>query len=298
MKSLITPVFMMVLLCLSLSCIAQKDTIATFYKIRTNDDLIFKGKMLSENEHQIVLRTIRYGDVTINRSNISSIETYQEKKKSKRSELEENALDSRYFLMPTAHGKREVDVLYQNIWVLFNQLDFHFTNWLSMRVGGVYVPYSVDLQEILTDGRIPFWVMPKLSVPLWDDMISIGAGGLIGTVVNDDKTFGAYWGMCTLGDWTSNITFGVGTGFINDDHPKSAVFILSGMHRIFENGTIITENYLTNGENGLGAIMSFGYRFFPSFGDVDGGIDLGVVLPVNLDVGFKFAPLVSVTIPF
>jgi len=132
------------------------------------------------------------------------------------------------------------------------------------------------------EGSRPFWVAPKLRV--FNSGKTQGAIGVLAFAVDDDNA-GLLYGVVTHGNPKSAFTLGVGYGYANGDLADSPAVMVGGEWRMSQSVKMVTENYLFPGGSGL---ISLGPRFFGR----KLSVDLGLVVPVGLDVFFMF-PLVN-----
>ncbi|HMP99031.1 MAG TPA: hypothetical protein PKC24_04565 [Cyclobacteriaceae bacterium] len=90
----------------------------------------------------------------------------------------------------------------------------------------------------------PVWVNPKLSIPVVDDQVNIGAGALMGTILGENEAnFGIVYGISTLGNKDRNFSLGVGYGYAGGDWARRPTITASAMIRTSARGYFLTENY-------------------------------------------------------
>ena len=106
---------------------------------------------------------------------------------------------------------------------------------------------------------------------------------------------GLFQSAVTLGDLDKNFTFGVGYGlsFGNDDDGIVPINF-SGVTRVSDNISLVSENYLIVGNFGATGILSFGIRFHSRTNN--NFLTLSLLRPTE-DTGlFLFVPFFSGTI--
>jgi len=117
--------------------------------------------------------------MTIQWSEISSITDIEEDEISEKGVYSQHNLQStRYFFGPNGHGLNKGEGYYQNVWIFFNQISYGVTDYFSISAG--VVPAF-----LFAGSPTPVWVVPKFSVPIKKDVLSVGAGGLFGTILGD-----------------------------------------------------------------------------------------------------------------
>ena len=141
----------------------------------------------------------------------------------------------------------------------------------------------------------PFWITPKLSIPITEDKFSIGGGALIGTVLGEGGTYGVAYMTSTFGDRESNATIGLGYGYIDDEFANSPTISFSAMIRTGKKGYFITENYYINAGNDDIGLFSFGgRRVWYNF-----SLDFGGIIPITTNQdSFVIIPWLGFVVPF
>ena len=278
-------------LILSQNLIAQKDTIvAETWVIETLDGNEFTGEILSEDQGVLMLRTITYGDIRIPVSQIRSKILLQPENFVKGEYWFPNPHATRYFFGTNGYGLKQGEGYYQNTWILFNQVNYAFTDNFSM--GGGIVPLF-----LFAGAPTPVFITPKATLPLVKEKLNVGLGGLFAIVLGEGLSFGLPYGTLSIGGRDHNLAIGAGWGFSNDGGwAERPTIMLGGMTRVGEKGYLLTENYYLGfgGGNSIG-IISFGGRSVQK----RLAIDYGLILPVGTDIGsFIAIPWLGITVPF
>lgn len=270
----------------SSSAQVQQDTI---YRFETKDGNEYFGKIISQDNEKIIVKSERLGEFTLYKSDIIKMEITNEKKIKMGEYWNENSQAARYFWVPNGYGLKKGEGYYQNIWVFVNQVSYGFTNNISMGVG--MVPLF-----LFAGAPTPVWLTPKVSFPIVKDKINIGAGALVGTVLGEDGFgFGLLYGMSTFGSRDKNITIGLGWGYADGEMGSRPTINVSGMLRTSRNWYLMTENYyLDFGGGGLGLISFGARRMYKKL-----GLDFGLFVPFSTDdITFIAFPWLGITLPF
>ncbi len=259
------------------------------YRFETKDGNEYIGKILSQDDTKIILRTGNLGDITLFKVDIIKMELVDEKKMNKGQYWNENPQAARYFWAPNGYGLKKGEGYYQNVWVFFNQVSYGITNNISLGAG--IVPLF-----LFAGASTPIWITPKVSFPVVKNKVNIGVGALLGTVIGEEQSsFGLLYGMSTFGSRDKNITVGIGWGFAGGEVGQRPTVNLSGMIRTSKSWYLMTENYyLDFGGGGVG-MLSFGARhMFKKL-----GLDFGLFVPFSTDdIGLVAIPWLGLTIPF
>lgn len=261
----------------------------SIYRIKTKDGNEYIGEILFEDDDKIILQTEKLGEITIQKIHILSREQVNLSRMVDGELWFENPQNTRYFFSPNGYGIRQGEAYYQNVWVFFNQVTVGVTDNVSISAG--VVPLF-----LLGGIPSPFWINPKVSIPVVENSYNIGAGALIGTVIGGDNSgFGILYAVNTLGNKDQNINLGLGWGYSSGGIASSPTVSIGGMYRTGPRGYVLTENYIISTGNETGGLLSIGGRRI--IGDV--GLDYGIIVPVFGEEGLQIAlPWLGLTVPF
>ena len=186
------------------------------YLITHQEGYTYVGKILSQDEKEIVLETKDMGKIVIPKYVIKSIKELNEKEVNEKGDyLPKEIFSTRYFIttngLPIEKGESYIQ------WNLFGP-DFQFgvgknfgvgimTSWVGMPIIGS-AKYSIKLGE----------------------KTSMGLGALVGTGswARPDFGIGLPFAAFTYGDRRSNINFSAGYGAVIDGVNSEGRFLLSG----------------------------------------------------------------------
>lgn len=270
---------------------AQQTTDSTtIFRIETLDGNEFVGKILRQNASEVTIISALYGEITLNTVNIKKIEPVEQKQVKNSYEVwTKNPQATRYFIAPNGYGLKKSEGYYQNVWVMFNQASYGFSNYFSVGVG--MMPLF-----LFAGSSTPIWFTPKASIPVIKDKLNVGGGLLFATILGEgsDPT-GLAYGVATVGNRDANLTFGMGYGFIGSDWGTSPVFTLGGMARVGSKGYLLTENYLiTIGGESISLMMLGGRTVWPKV-----SVDYGLVIPIAQEMDNLIAiPWLGFVVPF
>lgn len=278
------------LLFVSLIALSQVQESQSLVKIETRDGNEFVGTIVLEDSEKVIIKTDLLGELTINRTAILRITEIDSSKIVGGELWDDNPQSSRYLWTPNGYGLKEGEGYYQNIWVLYNQVSYGFTNHFSMSAG--IIPVFLFGAETLG----PVWIVPKFSIPLQKDAVNMSLGAFVGAIPGElDGGFGIVFSTLTLGDRNKNVNFGLGWGYAGSDWADRPIINFSGISRISARGYLMTENYYLSSYGESILILSGGYRYMAK----QVGIDFGLYIPLASDMDMFIAfPLVGVTIPF
>ncbi len=276
------------------------DTTRTF-KIETKDGNFFTGYIISQDSITLVLKTETLGEIRIPQAEIKSKTELKEVYVVKNQIWLPNSQSGRYYWAPNGYGLEEGSSYYQNIWVLYNQYSYSFSDNFSM--GGGILPLF-----LFAGGPTPVWIVPKISIPLVTDKANIGTGAFLGTILGEDpEVFGLLYETTTFGSRDKNFSIGFAYGFAAGEWMDRPIVNLSTMIRTGPRGYFISENYLIpykttswdyygdySEKNTFAVIISLGGRSLIR----KIGLDYSLWIPFNVDLDtFLAIPFLGVTIP-
>ncbi len=264
-----------------------KDT-TLILSISTLDGNEYVGELVERNEEAIILNTFRLGVVTIKVSDIKRTRTVKASEIKSGQVWAENAQASRYFYTPNGYGLRKGEGYYQNVLILFNQVSYGISDKATIGLGTVPVfLFGAD--------AFPIWVTAKWSIPVIENKLNLGVGGLSGFILNGGEAFGIPFGTATFGTRDANLNFGLGWAYGGGAFANRPTITLSYMNRYSKRSYFITDNYLITSPEFGALLLSAGGRTL--WGDF--ALDYGGVIPVGGNIGtFIVVPWLGISINF
>jgi hypothetical protein len=282
-------VFFIIVMFQNLTCYGQNlpDSTKTL-RIETKDGNIFVGSVITQDSLTLVLKTESLGEIRIPKMNIKSKTELKEVKKVGSEFWLPNPQSSRYFWAPNGYGLKQGSSYYQNIWILYNQFSFGLADNFS--IGAGMVPMF-----LFAGTATPFWIVPKISIPVVENKFNIGTGAFLGTIIGEDVgLFGLLYGTTTFGSRDKNISFGLAYGFAGGQWLKVPVINISSMIRTGPKGYFITENYAISFEGEVVVLISAGGRSIIR----NVGLDYSLWIPIGAELDtFVAIPFLGITVP-
>jgi len=273
---------------LSVIASSQVSQDTTLLRVETIDGNEYIGKIISLDAQSVVLNTELLGVITLRKSSIKSMTPVYGSQIKDGILWFENPQSTRYFWQPNGYGLKKGEAYYQNVWVFFNQVSYGVTD--NFLIGAGMVPLF-----LFGGAPTPVWVTPKLSIPVVKDKLNLGVGGLIGTVIGESQSgFGLVYGTSTVGDRNTNMSLGVGYGYLSGNWANAPVITLSGMLRTGQRGYLLTENYFISTEEEDLLLLFVGGRRLIKYA----GLDFGLMFPFVSGGSFFAIPWLGITIPF
>jgi hypothetical protein len=281
---------LIIILLLTVSlCAGQEKPDTSMYRIETRDGNTYIGQIVSQDSVKVILDSDKLGEIKVLRADIKKMYPIKKEKIIDGEYWFENPQATRYFYAPNGNALKKGEGYYQNVWVLFSSFAVGIEDNFS--IGGGLVPLF-----LFAGAPTPVWITPKLSIPISREKLSLGAGGLLGTVIGEENAgFGILYGISTFGSKDKNLSLGLGYGYAGGEWAKTPMINLSGMVRIGPRGYFLTENYFIKTGNTTTTILWLGGRQIIK----DWGLDYGLIIPVISGMeDFIAIPWLGITIPF
>lgn len=267
---------------------SQEQDTTTIVRIETKDGNQYVGTIVESTDDYFRLETRNVGTITISKRDIVDIEEVESYQIRDNTVWFDNPQATRYLFSSNGYGLRKGEGYYQNIWVLFNHASVGVTDNFSLGAG--IIPLFM-----FAGAATPAWITPKFSLPITEDKLNVGLGGLFGTVIGVEETgFGVAFGHLTLGDRDRNVSFGMGYGYAGGNWATHPALSIAASIRTGPRGYFMTENYyLSSGSEGVGLLSFAGRTLFKNV-----GLDYGLIFPLATGGMLIAVPWLGLTVPF
>ena len=226
------------------------------YTIRTQSNQTYKGELLGEDEKEMRIK------------DSNGIETKIPKDQIRKIEIDEITLTggdkmwiqtpnrTRYLLTPSGYSLRKKEAYYQNTYFFLHNFYYGLTDRITL--GGGIETFSFFM------GRPIFFIMPKVSFPIsknWNAAAGVLYINMLGRNESFGRGLGITYGVLTYGSENTNITGGLGYGFVDKEWSKSPMATLSGTVRLSNRVALVSENWIIPDGNKEQYFISYGVRF-------------------------------------
>ena len=228
---------------------AQVDSTVTVHRFELKDNSVLIGRILSEDNTTILMKTTSGIEITIPKDQLESREivTGQMVK----GELwHKDPNTTRLFFAPTGRPLKKGDGYFAAYEIFFPMLAYGITDFFTLAGGITLLPGADDLL---------FYVAPKIAF-VRTEKFDLSAGVLYGNTIRGSDGGGIAYGVGTYGSNRQAFTFGLGYGFSGKDFAENPVILLGGDTQISRRLKLITENWIILRDNIV--FYSFGIRFF------------------------------------
>jgi len=241
-------------------------------EVKLKDGTILIGKITSQTSEEIILSSTTFGEMTISRTSIKSIQILDQNVGSSSGRFNfPNPNPSKYLIGQSGIPMEKGSVAYQNVWIFFNSFTYTPIDFFSI-TGGFEI-FSLFLRD---KGPYIFMLNPKVSFNVIDDLY-LGGNIMYINLLNKDSI--NFSGIATLNAFASygnsdyNGTAAVGWGWVQGNFSEKPVITLSGMARLTNGLGLVSENWLIpnfiNEEGGFYGIYSYGLRFIGEKTSID-----------------------------
>ncbi len=199
-----------------------------------------------------------------------------------------NPNDTRLLFAPTARCLKGGEGYFADYYLFFPMVAFGITDNITIAGGASIFPW-VGIENNL------FYFMPKVGCNL-GDKFSLAVGALLVKLPSfDDEinpTVGICYGVGTVGGPNSNLTAGVGFGYVDWEFEKTPMFMFGGQHRVSRRISLVSENWMMPGVDQPG--IAYGLRFFGE----KVSVDLGFLNTIGDNMIFPGIPYIDFVIKF
>ncbi len=230
--------------------------------------------------------------VTVARSTVRQVSQFRSTALRNGELWTENPHATRLIFAPTAIPLRKGEGYFSDFWIFLVSSAVGVTDRFTVG-GGMSLLPGVDLNENI------FFVLPKftvvrrptfaLAVGALAAHLGIGSSDNLGT--NTNRSLGVLYGVATTGSRESNLSLGVGWGYVGGTLSDRPVVTVGGQHRVSRRVALISENWFLPFDDG--SAVSYGLRFIGE----KIAVDLAFATPLH-DAIFPGVPLLGFTFKY
>lgn len=227
------------------------------FKVELKDGTVLTGNIISEDETSMEIHLADIGLLKIDKDKIKRIVPLDASKKVKKSYWFENPHATRLLFAPTAIPLKKGEGYYQNIYIVANMFNYGVANNFSIGAGFDFITMFTT-----NDGEwnpmLNFNIKSGFKV---SESFHAGVGGMYVTMPGEFSA-GILYGLGTVGSYNSNLTMGLGWGFVDGTFEEKPFIMIGGMARISEKLWFVSENWIAPVDNdNYYFLFSYGLRF-------------------------------------
>jgi len=246
-------ILFLLLILFSISSIAQGQDAKEDEKIviTTKSGDIIKGTLKSQDAAQMIIQT-SFGEAIVQKSDISNLKINDGTYATRSTEHS----GSHYLINQSAFGLKKGQSYYENVYLFLNSYTTGITDNFSFTIGA-------DVSPLLFGGQRPgIYLTPKVHFPYDGGAFSVGSTLLSYEIDGESLTLGILQGNLSFGDLDRNLTIGTGFGYTFEDGFEDSVvpIFLSGITRVSDKISLVSENWIAVGDFQTVGILSFGIR--------------------------------------
>jgi hypothetical protein len=226
-------------------------------QIKTTDGNTIRAEIIESTADSTTIYTRSLRKITLANSSIKSIKA--PKTYNIDTVWRQHPTQTNHFVTGNAYNLEKGESYYQNSWFFFNHAAVGITDHFS--IGAGFFP-----GKPLGAGASPFWLTPKISVPIIKDKLNIAIGSFV-SYSTIEMIAALPYSNITVGKKDKNVTFGVGMGY-DDYWEKRPLISVSTLIRTSNKGYFISENHYIAGD----AVISIGGRRIIGRTSIDYGL--------------------------
>ncbi len=227
--------------------------------VRTIDDNLYVGRLLRMDSTEVVLQTKVFPQLVIPRSSIKRMREAKKRSFNPTFSAEETAIAGAYFVNESAYGPREGEAYYSTTMFFFHQGAYGLSDHFSIRVGTFF-----DFEDFY----LPAWVAPRLSIPIQENFLQVALQGMLGRGFDNFGDFeneahlSAMQALVTIGNRTTNLTFGGGISWRDRKWSQRPFFSISGAAQVSPRFAFTGEGYSLVAYGSRGQLGALGGRIY------------------------------------
>jgi len=227
------------------------------YRVELIDGTVLNGKLISETETEIEIQLENVGHLTINRNKIKRLIPLEVSSEVKKSFWFKNPHATRLLFAPTAIPLKRGEGYYQNIYIVGNMFNYGVLDNLSIGGGFDFITMFSTMDDEWHP-MLNFNIKSGFQVA---DNFHAGAGVIYITMPGEFSA-GIAYGLGTVGSYNSNLTLGLGWGFVDETFEEKPFIMIGGMARVSEKLWFVSENWVAPvNDNKYYLVVSYGIRF-------------------------------------
>ena len=199
-----------------------------------------------------------------------------------------NPNDTRLLFAPTARCLKGGEGYFADYYLFFPMIAYGITDNITIAGGASIFPW-IGIENNL------FYIMPKIGFAIGEKFNIAGGALLVKAPSFDDEsnpTVGICYGVATVGSANSNLTAGIGFGYVDWEFEDTPMLMLGAQHRVSRRLSLVTENWMSPGMDQ--PLVSLGLRFFGE----KLSVDLGLVNTIGEDMIFPGIPYIDFVLKF
>ncbi len=238
-------------------------------KIQLGGGTVIIGKIVSENDSTIMIKTTSGFETTVPRAQIKERENLTGK--IVKDEIwHDDPNKTRLLFSPTGRALEKGKGYFAVYEVFFPFLSFGITDIITLS-GGMSLFPGADEQLL--------YFAPKITL-VQQEKFDFSTGVLYMKIPEEGKGAGILYGVGTYGEESAAVTIGMGYGFSGGDFADNPMLVLGGEFRTSRSIKLLTENWIIFGSDIN--LLSVGLRFFGE----SLSADFGFMRPTVSDAGF------------
>jgi hypothetical protein len=242
----------------ALDSIATADT-SLRHEARLRDGSRLVGRVVAVSADSVRIQ-LRSGPVSVARGEIAEIRQFSAANFHDGEYWADNSNYTRLLFSATAYPLARGDGYYWNAWLFLHGFAVGVSDRFTIGGGGLLYP-GMDFGETF------YFITPKITLTRGSGtQFAVGAlAGFvpgIGGSSGDGASLGILYGVSSFGTRESNLSVGLGWGYVDSDIANRPIIMVGGQTRVSRRMAFVSENwFVPTGGSYEEGIISYGVRF-------------------------------------
>ncbi|MEP7346250.1 MAG: hypothetical protein ABI877_13340 [Gemmatimonadaceae bacterium] len=265
-------------------------TVVHVLRLRDGSQLVGRVERVTRDSVRIAIRS---GPISVARGEVLEVREVPQSQVKNGDVRFPNPQSTRLLFSPTAFPMEKGSGYFSDIYLFFVSAQYAFTDRFSLGAGMSVFPLDNFADNL-------FYITPKYTI-VDAPQVKLSLGGFLGTagLASDDlfvdgNSVGIFYGVGSTGTRDSNVSLGLGWGYVGGEIADQPVVMLGAQGRVSKRVSLITENWIISTNHQTDGVFSYGVRFL----DPRISVDLAFLNPVKEEKKFPGFPFVGFAIHF
>lgn len=258
--------------------------------VRLRDGSTIVGRIVALTPDSVRME-LRAGAISFARSDVVGVREVSPTRMRGGQYWFENPHATRLLFSPTAFPLDRGEGYFSDIYLFFAGVQYGVSRQVSIGAGMSLFPAS-DFGDNL------FYITPKVTV-VDAPRVKMSLGGFLGWLgaaadEGESGSLGIFYGVASTGTRDSNLSLGLGWGYVGGNVADTPVVMLGGQGRVSRRVSLISENWVVNTDGETEGVISYGFRFLGE----NLSVDLAFLNALNSEKYFPGIPFVGFAVRF
>ena len=235
-------------------------TVVHVLRLRDGSQLV--GHLVAVTKDSVQM-TLRSGRVTVARGDVTEVRELPQSLVRDGEVWFPNPHSTRLLFAPTAFPMEKGAGYFSDIYLFFVSVQYGFTDRFSLGVGMSVFPLTNFADNLIyITPKLTVYSAPQLNLSLG---AFLGVAGVASNEFNDGSgsgnSLGILYGVASTGTRESNLSLGLGWGYVGNKLANKPAVMLGGQGRVLKRLSLISENWIVSTDTRTEGVVSYGVRF-------------------------------------